>query len=155
MTNQDRNQYKFKHMKNDMSQYLRYSRYIFGICSLLLLLLGSLFILFIPPLWFVSPLFVYLIYLNFRRPSRELDQFDLVQMCIWFIVFLPYQYFIISLFILHKINKKQIVNCLWMIGFSIVFYITRDKISLIILILLLIFSILYDIWLKQKKIYIS
>lgn len=122
MTNQDRNQYKFKHMKNDMSQYLRYSRYIFGICSLLLLLLGSLFILFIPPLWFVSPLFVsplfvYLIYLNFRRPNRELDQFDLVQMCIWFIVFLPYQYFIIinfifSLFILHKINKKQMVNCL-------------------------------------------
>ena len=138
-----------------MNKYLKFSRYLLGACSVLLFLIGILFTIFMPPLLIFYPLFIYLIYLNFRNSNRMLDQFDLIQICIWFIVFLPSGYFIFInlifiLFILFKLFKKQLVNSILMIGFSIVFLITRDKISIIILISLCIFSILHDFWLKHK-----
>ena len=139
-----------------MNKYLRFSRYILGICSLLSCILGSIFILFMPPLWFICPLFFYLIFLNFHQPSRALDQFDLIQICIWFIAFLPSNYFMIinfvfASFISYKLIKQQIIGCWLIIAFCIVFLITKDKNSIIILILLYIFAILYDLWLKHKR----
>ena len=113
MSNLYREQLILPFEKNNLNKHLKFSRYILGVCSTLLFLIGILFTIFMPPLLIFYPLFVYLIFLNFRNTNRMLDQFDLIQICIWFIVFLPVDYFIIInfifiLFILFKFFKKQI-----------------------------------------------
>lgn len=141
--------------QNNIEQYLKIFRYTLGICSSLLCILGVGFIIFMPPLWLVFPLFIYLILLNFRQPKRSLDQFDLTQINIWLIVVLPLEYFVsinfvLASFICYKIYKKQIINCYLMLGFCIVFMITKDFIALSILIILWLFSFLYDLLLDYK-----
>ncbi|TCM66414.1 hypothetical protein EC844_11314 [Acinetobacter calcoaceticus] len=138
-----------------IDQYLKLSRYILGICSILLGIAGIGFIIFMPPLWFALPLFGYLIFLNFKQPKRILDRFDLIQICVLLIILFPHEYFaIINLvflvFILYKIYKKQFIRCNPMLGFCIVFMITKDVIALSILILLCLFSALFDMRLNHK-----
>lgn len=141
--------------KNNIEKNLKIFRYTLGICSSLLCIPGIFFIIFMPPLWFVFPFFIYLIFLNFRQPKRGLDQFDLIQISIWLIVVLPYEYFVsitfvLAIFIYYKIYKKQIIRCHLMLGFCIVFMITKDYIALTILIALCLFSQLFDTWSNNK-----
>ena len=141
--------------KNNKENYLPVFRYLLGVCSIFLCIFGLPFIIFMPPLWFVLPLFIYLIFLNFKQSKRVLDQFDLIQMSVWLIVFLPHECFIaitilFGLFVSYKIYKKQLIKCSLMIGFCIVYLITRDVFSIVILIALCLFSILHDIRFNQK-----
>lgn len=133
--------------KHNIEKNLKIFRYTLGICSSLLCIFGIVVILFIPPLWFVLPFFIYLIFLNFRHPKRSLDQFDLIQICIWLVVVLPHEYFVsitfvLAMFICYKIHKKQNIRCYLMLGFCIVFMITKDYIALTILIALSFFTII-------------
>lgn len=137
------------------TNYLKLLRYILGVCSILLCVIGVPFIIFMPPLWFVFPLFVYLIFLNFNQPKRILDQFDLIQICIWLIVLCPHEYFVIInivllVFIFYKTYQKQSTKCYLMLGFCIVFLITQDLIAMSTLILLCVFSLFYDVHLSHK-----
>ena len=116
--------------QNNIEKILPIFRYTLGICSIFLSIIGIGFIIFIYPLLFVYPLFLYLIFLNFNKPKRVLDQFDLIQICIWLIVLLPYEYFFITIvvlgiFILHKVIKEQLIKCNIMLGFALYFLLLR------------------------------
>lgn len=142
--------------KNNRENYLLIFHYLLGVCSFFLCIFALLLMIFMPPLLFVLPLFIYLVFINFKQPKRVLDQFDLIQISIWLIVLLPHEYFIaitflFGLFISYKIYKKQLIKCSLMMGFSIVFLITKDVFLIVILIVLCLFSILYDIRFKQKN----